>query len=375
MGDTDAVELFIGEGAAHVFLHDDVIDDATARRVTTEILAANADVTSTAPVVLHINCRGGNMTPGYAIMHAMRTSRRPVTALVEGYAMSMAAILALAGIERVMAPDAVVLFHEMTIGDADRLGDVSMFVDQMHVMQEGINGFILSRTRFTKAELARLMRRDRMLDAAACVKYGVVDRVLGRGRPPASASASPSPRSARSPRSPAAPVRAPAVYYSYCPAAEGTGEAFAEFDAFMRAAHRDPKPLLLHFGTQCEHTPRMVEQMAWLGRIHASRVPVNGVVDGPVSISEALPFLACDRRTMYGTGSILVRRLEEPARGDPTVADVVDNTALLARLVRAQLRKAGRRVPAAVLAALDKDAYLITPRDALRWGIVDEVVN
>ena len=137
--------------------------------------------------------------------------------------------------------------------------------------------------------------------------------------------------------------------------------------------HRDPKPLLIHFGRSCDRPTSVYDELAWLARIHASRVPVMGVVNSPLRIAEALPFLACDRRTMYATGSILVWRMEDPqGESGPAVSDVVQNTALVTRLIKAHLRQ--HRVPAAVLASMDKEPYLITPRVALRWGLVDQVI-
>ena len=352
------VGLYIGDNVAHVYLYS-VIDDESARSLTSRVTEANADHSTEAPIVVHINSPGGYVVSALTIVYAIQTSRRPVVTLVEGWAASAAAIIFLAGVRRIIAPHATVLFHEHSQATWGRLGDLGTQLVQATSFGTGMADYVLKRTKIRRDALQRLLRRDKLLDADTCVRWGVAHRLLVGAK----LGALPEPARA-------------ATFFSHC--ADGSAE-YEEFDRFMADAHRGPRPITVHFGRACENDDTtladraIIGQLPWLARIQVSVVPVTGVLDAPVTLVEAIPFIMSDRRIMLSTGSILVQRIESVQAVGAVAADHVENAALVHEFVRGLLRRRAR-VPASVMAHLEKGPYLITPRNALKWGLADEVV-
>ena len=78
------VGLYIGDNVAHVYLYS-VIDDESARSLTSRVTEANADHSTEAPIVVHINSPGGYVVSALTIVYAIQTSRRPVGSLARSY--------------------------------------------------------------------------------------------------------------------------------------------------------------------------------------------------------------------------------------------------------------------------------------------------
>ena len=87
-----------------------------------DVVAALAELGPTADVVVRINSGGGNAFEGAAIHAILSAHRGEVTTVVEGIAASAASIIAMAGVERIIAPGSLMMVHDpagLTIGTAD----------------------------------------------------------------------------------------------------------------------------------------------------------------------------------------------------------------------------------------------------------------
>jgi ATP-dependent Clp protease protease subunit len=68
------------------------------------------------PIHLHITSYGGSAYDGWQIVSTIETSKTPVYTYVEGYAMSMALPIFLAGAKRHLGKYATLLYHELRGG-------------------------------------------------------------------------------------------------------------------------------------------------------------------------------------------------------------------------------------------------------------------
>jgi|GEM_PF-3980914 len=96
------------------------VDQDSANKVIAQIQEANRSE-SVAPIFLFINSRGGDILAGGMVVDAMAASRRPVYTVAIGQAASMAAVIHSYGSRRYMAPHAVLMFHNASMGAQDEL--------------------------------------------------------------------------------------------------------------------------------------------------------------------------------------------------------------------------------------------------------------
>ena len=363
---TSDVDLFFSDRVARIYLYGE-IDDQMAKTVVQGIQLANQ---AKQAIALHIHSSGGDVSAGLTIMHAMLASHNTIVAVVDGMAFSMAAMLLVVAKQRVVGPHSMVLFHEASAAlDAHRAEEMGVTVRQVEALERGLNDLVLRHSRIAPAALKRLMRRDKILDAKACLRLGVVDRIMG-------------PRTATAKKGGDANT-----YYMFCPHPDETkGEELvtkarvdhtvaqmASFDAFVASAASldDSKPVAIRFNP-CKPSQHF-DYLPWLIRVMACPLPVHAILDTVLGMADVLPALTCDWRIMYTTGSLLLNRMEATSHRDKpigaTVDDAVENHEAVTNIARTLFR-AHTRFP---VASLESSVQLITPREALRLKIVDEV--
>jgi ATP-dependent Clp protease protease subunit len=131
-----------------------------------------------APITLYINSPGGDITGGLALIQIMRNLRSPVHTVVMGQAVSMAAIVAVAGDRRLAYPWARWLLHRGKAeagGDAD---DIAIAAKELKIL-DGYADFLLTqRTRIPAERLKRFQQKDRWFGTDEAVKWGMVDHIV-----------------------------------------------------------------------------------------------------------------------------------------------------------------------------------------------------
>src|SRR5574340_121574 len=100
-----------GEKSAEVFIFGDIGESwwgesVTAADFVKEIAALDVDALS-----VRINSYGGSVSDGLAIYNALRRHKASVTVSVDGVAMSIASLIAMAGDEVEMAENAILMIH------------------------------------------------------------------------------------------------------------------------------------------------------------------------------------------------------------------------------------------------------------------------
>lgn len=158
-----------------VFLNG-VINEISARDINRE-LRALAEINSK-PIIMYINSRGGNIHEGLAIIDTMRTVRAPVVTVVTGIAASMAGIISITGIERLITKNGVWMAHNAVGGSYDYLEKVYDRVEYVKQMEKQIFQIFRNRTKLTERELTKSRHGELWLLSDDCKKKGIVDIIL-----------------------------------------------------------------------------------------------------------------------------------------------------------------------------------------------------
>jgi ATP-dependent Clp protease protease subunit len=135
------------------------------------------------PIVIQLNCPGGDYTEGMAIYDAIMECKNHVTIKVYGQASSMGSIILQAGDVRIMSPNSTMLLHYGTFGihgDSISATTHADFEKKVRVTMENLYLRKLKEKhpRYTRSKLQSLLNHDTILTADEVVKLGLADSIL-----------------------------------------------------------------------------------------------------------------------------------------------------------------------------------------------------
>ena len=134
------------------------------------------------PIRVRINSGGGSVTAGLAGMDVMKSCVSPIETRVEGFCASAATFISVSGSERLMTESSFILIHQLS---SSFWGKYEEFEDEkknLDLMMDWIRTIYRARTSIPAGELDRLLKRDLLLDSAECLRWGLVDRIVGSSK-------------------------------------------------------------------------------------------------------------------------------------------------------------------------------------------------
>lgn len=149
----------------------DEINPFTADFVETEIQKAKD--AGYKNLTLIINSFGGSVYEGLSIVSALKNSGMEITAKIEGYCASMAAIIAMTCDKIVMAQHGILMFHNPYLEGRDDMSD-----SEKSAMEKTTNSLIMLASRkIDKSTLKKMMDKETWLDAEEAFGFGMVDEI------------------------------------------------------------------------------------------------------------------------------------------------------------------------------------------------------
>lgn len=130
-------------------------------------------------ISLRVNCPGGDVYGGIAIMNALRRHPATVTATVEGMAASAASYIVQAADEVIMGRGAEMMIHDawgVAIGSADDMDKARQDLDRL---SDTIAGLYADAAGGTTQDWRALMRAETWFTADEAVAAGLADRADG----------------------------------------------------------------------------------------------------------------------------------------------------------------------------------------------------
>lgn len=152
-----------------IYLYEEISDGAAARFV--------AQIRGQKDLTIRINSPGGIVGEGIAIYNALRGHPHPVTVVIDGFALSIASVIAMAGKTVLMADTAMLMIHDpwmFLAGNAEELQRNSEVLDQIaEVMVSAYR-----RTGKPDQEIRTWMRAESWFNAEEALEAGFVDQVV-----------------------------------------------------------------------------------------------------------------------------------------------------------------------------------------------------
>ncbi|HEV7951201.1 MAG TPA: ATP-dependent Clp protease proteolytic subunit [Glaciihabitans sp.] len=157
------------------------IDDASADDVMAQLLVLESQDPDR-DIVMYINSPGGSFTAMTAIYDTMQYIRPQIQTVCLGQAASAAAVLLAAGTpgKRLALPNARILIHQPAAGSegASQASDIEIQAREILRMRGWLEDTLSHHSNRTPEQVNKDIDRDKILNAADALEYGLIDQVL-----------------------------------------------------------------------------------------------------------------------------------------------------------------------------------------------------
>ncbi len=173
-------KLFFEKRAVYLW---GVVDDKSAREITTKLLLLEADAPGK-EIKFYINSPGGVVTSGMVIHDTMKLISSPVSTICMGMAASMGSILLSAGDKgkRFIYPNGEVMIHQPSLGGMMRgvAADLEIQARQTQRVKEIGARILAENCGKTIEQIMKDFNRDYYMDAKEAIAYGIVDGIVDK---------------------------------------------------------------------------------------------------------------------------------------------------------------------------------------------------
>ena len=130
-------------------------------------------------IEIYINSMGGDVVEGTAIYNQLKRHQAKKTVYVDGFAASIASVIAMAGDEVIMPANTLMMVHNMTWGVYGNPAQLRKAADDLDVINgTGREAYLLKAgEKLTRERLTEMMDAETWLPARECVELGLADRL------------------------------------------------------------------------------------------------------------------------------------------------------------------------------------------------------
>jgi len=155
------------------------IDDHIANLVVAQLLFLDSE-NPEQEIRLYINCPGGSITAGLAILDTMNIVSAPVSTICVGLAASMGTVLLSAGAKgrRYALPNSTIHIHQPWGGAQGQAVDIEIEARRIMRERERLNEMLSKNTGQPLERIVHDTDRNYYMDAGEAVTYGLIDEVL-----------------------------------------------------------------------------------------------------------------------------------------------------------------------------------------------------
>ena len=166
-----------GADNAEVFIYDNIgaswfEDGVTAADFVDDLAAIKAP-----NIAVRINSRGGSVFEGAGIYNAIKRHPANITTHIDGAALSIASVIALAGDKVVMAPTSWFMIHNPEGGADGQENVLRSVADALHNVTETLRNVYEAKTGMTAEDVKAAIDAETWYTAQAALEAGFVDEI------------------------------------------------------------------------------------------------------------------------------------------------------------------------------------------------------
>ena len=157
------------------------IDDGVANTVIAQILHLENDAAD-APIHLYLNSSGGDVQAVLALYDTLSYVRSRIAVTCIGQVVAAPVLLLAAGTPgmRWVLPHTRVVLHPLEAQGRGAVPDLILATEEVKRLRGSLESLIAEHSGQTSERVRQDLERERVLDAAATVAYGLADEVLLR---------------------------------------------------------------------------------------------------------------------------------------------------------------------------------------------------
>lgn len=163
------------EGDGYDWWYEEVIESETSANHFRNELEKYHDVTE---IEIYINSQGGSVFEGTAIYNQLRRHSAHKTVYIDGFACSVASVIAMAGDTVIMPRNTMMMVHHASSGCWGNAKDLRKAADDLDQINRGNRQAYLQKAgdKLTEEKLIELLDNETYLTAEECVSYGLADQ-------------------------------------------------------------------------------------------------------------------------------------------------------------------------------------------------------
>ena len=129
-------------------------------------------------IYLHINSFGGSVFAGFSSVDYIRTSKVPITTIIDGCAASAATMMSIVGHHRAMHRHSFMLIHQISSTMWGKFEEMKDDMKNSELLMKTIIQLYEEHTRIPRSELSKILKHDLWWDAETCLDYGLIDEII-----------------------------------------------------------------------------------------------------------------------------------------------------------------------------------------------------
>lgn len=167
------------QGDSYDWWNDETITSETSANHFREELAKYPNASQ---INIYINSYGGSVFEGTAIYSQLKRHTAQKTVYIDGFACSVASVIAMAGDKVVMPANTMMMIHNAWNMVAGNSKELRKAADDLDVIMEGNRQAYIAKSngKITEEQLMKLLEDESWLTAKQCLEYGFCDEIAGQ---------------------------------------------------------------------------------------------------------------------------------------------------------------------------------------------------
>lgn len=182
-----------------IYLYDDIAPDGedwwSGETIPSETSASHVqqvlqDAGGVSAINIFINSYGGDVKEGLAIYNLLKRSTAYKTVYVDGFACSIASVIAMCGDKIIMGANTLMMIHNASWGAFGTSADLRKAADDLDVINSASVSSYQAKAgdKLDDKTLQTLLDNETWLTADQCVQYGLADEIANKQNPAAEAA-------------------------------------------------------------------------------------------------------------------------------------------------------------------------------------------
>lgn len=179
---TNSLDLYIYdyvEGDSYDWWTDEKIESQTSANYIQKQLESAKDISQ---INIYINSYGGEVKEGLAIYNQLKRHSANKTVYVDGFACSIASVIAMVGDKVIMGPNTLMMIHHASTGAWGNSDELRKAANDLDVIDKASCSSYLTKAgdKLTEEVLNQLLDNQTWLNAEQCLQYGLCDEISGK---------------------------------------------------------------------------------------------------------------------------------------------------------------------------------------------------